>query len=114
MKKDDSIFLKHILESLDAINEFSKGMKIEELHANRLKKSAIVRELEIIGEASNNISKELKSKENQIPWKEMSATRNIIAHKYFGVDIEIIFGIIKKDLPKLKKQISKAIKNFSN
>ena len=104
-ERDDSVFIEHILESIEAIEEFSKGITSKELHTNRLKKSAITRELEIIGEASKNISNKLREKYKKIPWKNISGTRNIIAHQYFGVNIEIIIGIITKDLPILKKQI---------
>lgn len=110
--KSDSIFLEHILESIGAIEEFSQNVILEELYKNRLKKSAIVRELEIIGEASKNISNKLKEKYNEILWREITGTRDMIIHKYFGVDLEIIWYIIKKDLPKLKKQIIKVKQDF--
>ena len=104
-EKDDSIFIKHILESINAIEEFSKNINEKELHLNRLKRSAIVKEIEIIGEASKNISTELKKKYNKIPWKDISGTRDIMAHRYFGIDLLVVLKIIKEDIPKLKKQI---------
>jgi uncharacterized protein with HEPN domain len=105
--KEDLVFIEHILESVKAIEEFSFELSIEELHLNRMKRSAIVRELEIIGEASKNISDHLKNKYQKIPWKNISGTRDIIVHKYFGVDLEIVFGIVKNEIPKLKKEILK-------
>lgn len=104
-EKDDSIFVEHIIESIDAIENFSKNLTFEKLFKDRLRKSAIVRELEMIGEASKNISSKFKEKNNKIPWKQIIGTRNLIAHKYFGIDVEILWEIIQKDLPKLKKQI---------
>lgn len=110
--KDDTVFLKHILDSISAIEHFSKKITKSELDSNRLKRSAIVREIEIIGEAVKNISQNLKNKQQEIKWKEIAGTRDIMIHHYFGVDINIIFDIIKKDLPKLKKQIQKILKSL--
>ena len=104
-KKDDSFFIEHILESIIAVESFSKDMKKEELSENRLKQSAIIREIEIIGEATKNISKTLKDKHDNIKWKEISGTRDKIIHHYFVIDFNIIWEIIKNGLPKLKKQI---------
>ncbi|MFC1682100.1 DUF86 domain-containing protein [Nanoarchaeota archaeon] len=108
--KDDLIFIKHILESINAIEEFSKDIDKKELKSNRLKQSAIVREIEIIGEATKNISDSLKDKYPEIPWREISGTRDKIIHNYFGVDLNIIWDIIKLNLPVLKKQLSNILK----
>ena len=105
--KDDLIFIEHILESITAIENFSKGLKKEDLHSNRLKKSALVREIEIIGEASKNVSENIKKKYNKIPWREISGTRDKMIHHYFGVDLNIVWDIIKVNIPELKKQIQK-------
>ena len=103
--KDDLAFIEHILESIDAIEDFSKNLSKDELVSNRLKKSAIVREIEIIGEAVKNISESLKKKYKEIEWKKIAGTRDQMIHHYFGVDLNLILGIINKDLPLLKKQI---------
>jgi len=104
-KKDDLAFIEHILDSINAIEEFSKKMNKEELNSNRLKQSAIVREIEIIGEAIKNISEETRNKHKEVAWKEIAGTRDKMIHHYFGVDLEIIWEIIKKDIPILKKQM---------
>jgi len=106
-QKEDLVFIEHILDSINAIKEFSKGMNKKELFSNRLKQSAIVREIEIIGEAVKNISIGLKNKHPEIRWKEIAGTRDKMIHHYFGIDINIIWNIVKKDLPELKKKILK-------
>ncbi len=108
--KNDLVFLEYILKSIEAIKKFSKNIDRNELDLNRLKQSAIVRELEIIGEAVKNISLNLKSKYENIAWKEIVGTRDKMIHHYFGVDLDIVWNIIKKDLPILEKQI-KEVKN---
>ncbi len=105
--KEDLVFIEHILDSVSAIENFSKNLSKKELMSNRLKQSAIIREIEIIGEAVKNISKKLKNKHKEVEWENISGTRDKMIHHYFGVDLNIVFGIIKKDLPILKNQIEK-------
>lgn len=109
--ENDLAFICHILDSINAIEEFSKGLNKKELAKNRLKQSAIVREIEIIGEAVKNISEDLKNKHPEIKWKEIAGTRDKMIHHYFGVDLDIILDIIKIHLPDLKEKILK-IKNY--
>ncbi len=106
-QKDDSLFIRHILESIDAIEEFSKNISKEELILNRMKQSAIVREIEIIGEAAKNISEVFKSQHKEIPWKEIVGTRDKMIHHYFGVDMNVVWYIIKIDLPDLRKNLER-------
>ncbi len=103
--KNDLVFIEHILESINAIEKFSKNMAKKELTSNRLKQSAIVREIEVIGEAVKNISNKTKDKHKEVAWKEIAGTRDKMIHHYFGVDLNIIWKILKDDLPKLKRQI---------
>ena len=101
--KSDIVFIEHILDSINAIESFSKNMTERELTSNRLKQSAIVREIEIIGEAAKNISEEFKNKHKEVPWKEIIGTRDKLIHHYFGVDLNIIWRIVKTFIPELKK-----------
>ena len=111
-EKNDLVFIEHILESIKAIKEFSKGITQNELENNRLKQSAIVREIEIIGEAVKNISDSFKNNHKEIEWKDIAGTRDKMIHHYFGVDLEIIFGIIKNDIPDLEEKLIKIKKSF--
>ena len=106
-ERDDLVFIKHILESVKAIEEFSENLDEEELHSNRLKQSAIVREIEIIGEASKNISEEIKEKYPKIPWRKIIGTRDKLIHHYFGVDLGAVWKVIKDKIPELENQILK-------
>ncbi len=113
-EKNDLIFIKHIIESISAIDEFSKNMDKEELVSNRMKQDAIVREIEIIGEAIKNISDNLRKKYSSIPWKDIAGTRDKMIHRYFGVDLNIVWNIIKKELPELKEKIQKIEKELED
>ncbi len=107
--KDDSVFIRHILDCINAVKEFSKGLSKEELITNRLKQSAIVREIEVIGEAVKNISEDLKEKHPEIAWAKIARTRDKMIHHYFGIDLDTVWGIVTEDIPVLEKQI-KSIK----
>lgn len=105
MIKDSLIFITHILDSIYAIETFSKGMSEEKLKKDRLKQSAIIREIEIIGEAAKNLPDSFKEKYPETEWKKIAGMRDKLIHHYFGVDIKIIWEVVKFDLPILKEQI---------
>ncbi len=111
--KNDLVFIEHILDSINAIEDFSNRINKEKFLSSRLKQSAIIREIEIIGEAVKNISQNLKNKYKDVGWKEIAGTRDKMTHHYFGVDLDIVFGIIKYDIPILKKQILKIKKDLN-
>jgi len=103
----DKIFIQHIFENIKDIKVFTKDVSKEELEENKEKLKAVVRSVEIIGEAAKNLSKDFKKKTAEIPWKEIIGTRDIFIHHYFGIDIDVLWKIITEDLPKLEKQLIK-------
>jgi uncharacterized protein with HEPN domain len=109
---EDLPYLNHILESINAIENFSNNLSRKELAVNRLNQSAIVREIEIIGEAVKNLSKDIKSKHKEIEWKDIIGTRDKMIHHYFGVNLDIIWDIIKINIPDLKIKILKIRKEI--
>lgn len=111
--KDDLIFIEHILDSVNAIEKFSKGINKDNLISDRLRQSGIVREIEVIGEAVKNISESLKNKHREIEWKEIVGTRDKMIHHYFGVDLNIVWDIIKINLPDLKEKVLKIKKGLN-
>jgi len=104
------LFIKDILDSILAIGEYIKGKSQKEFLENRMIQDAVIRKFEIIGEATKNIPKEFREKYPKIIWKEFAGLRDVLIHSYFGADIERIWNAIEKDLPKLKENISKIIK----
>jgi len=107
MKRDTNLFVQDILDYAKDIEDFSRGLTKEEFISNRLKQSAIIRCLEVIGEAVKNIPDSFREKYPEIPWKTISGFRDVLSHAYFGVILDRVWNIIKKDLPILKKQVEK-------
>jgi len=109
MKKSPLVFIKHILDNIEDIESFTEKVSKEEFFGNKEKQNAVVRSLEIIGEASKNVSGDFKEKYKDIEWREIIGTRDKIIHHYFGVNLDIIWDIIKIDLPVLKRKLKRLI-----
>jgi len=103
--KDDLAFIEHILLCIDKIQEYTNALTDEDFNNNELIQDAVIRNIELIGEATKKISKDLKKQYHEIPWKEMSAIRDKLIHDYFGVDIDVVWRTVKKDIPYLKSLI---------
>ena len=110
MKKDPKIFLEHILDSIGAIEEYTKNIGEDEFCAARKTVDAVVRNIEIIGEAVKNLSTGFKNKAPHIPWKKIAGMRDNLIHEYFGVNKSLVWEVVKKDLPELKKEIELLLK----
>lgn len=104
MEKDRA-FIKHILEAAESIEKYTKGMDKEEFMSeqNKMARDAVVREFEIIGEATKRLSEKVKELNPDLPWRDIAGMRNKLVHEYFGVDMAVVWETIKSDLPILKK-----------
>jgi uncharacterized protein with HEPN domain len=105
MKRNIKLYLQDIWESTLAIEEYTQNLTEDEFYSNRQVQDAIVRRLEIIGEAVKNIDDDFRNKYPQIPWKKIAGMRDIIAHEYFGVKLERVWDVLRKDLPDIKQQM---------
>jgi len=106
-KRDDSLYIQDILESIKAIEEYIENIDYNQFIENRMIYSATIRELEIIGEATGKISQETKEKYPNIDYRTIKNFRNVLAHEYFGVDMQIVWQIVTQKLSDLKEQILK-------
>ena len=109
--KNDIIFIKHIFDAISKIERFIQSVPFDNFVDNEMMLSAVIRELEIVGEASNKISKDFQAKYHEIPWAEIIGMRNRLIHKYFGVDADLVWQTCQNNLPKLKKNLLSLMKS---
>lgn len=110
MSRDYRLYLEDIIESSERIQKYTKGMTYEKFASDNLVGDAVVRNLEIIGEAAKNIPPEIKKKHSEIEWRKVAGVRDIIAHEYFGVNTMIIWDIVKNKVPEVNKSIKKILR----
>ncbi len=112
MKKDPKILLFDVLDSIENIEKYTKNISEDKFFDNLQTQDAVVRRIEIIGEAVKNLPVSFKNKHTNIPWKKIAGTRDVLIHDYSGVDIDLVWEIINNDIPKLKRQIAELIEKF--
>jgi len=105
-------FLKHILEEINFLLKETRGLDFDDFVSNELLKRSCTRSIEIIGEATKNLSPEIKEKYRNIEWKRMAGMRDKIIHYYFGVNWDIVWSVIKDNIPELKGKVEKIIKDL--
>jgi uncharacterized protein with HEPN domain len=98
--------LLHILDAINLIDEFLAALSEDDFRSSALHRSATERQLEIIGEAANAVSEELKIQYSDVEWQPIRRFRNVIVHEYFGISTQILWGVIQKELPILKVQVT--------
>jgi uncharacterized protein with HEPN domain len=109
MRKDKA-YLQDILDGIADIERFLEKVTEEEFYRNKEKQYAVLRALEIIGEATKNLNKEIKAKYRAIPWKDIAGMRDKLIHMYFGVKVNLVWETVKNRLPELKGQIEEILK----
>ena len=111
-KLGDKIRLQHILDSIHEIETYLIGVDFKKFMEESMIRFACIKQMEIIGEASNHVSEDTKKKFSNIEWSQIVGMRNVFVHEYFGVDSSLIWEIIKSDLPDLKIKITEVLKSI--
>jgi uncharacterized protein with HEPN domain len=108
--KDDIIRVRHMLEFARKAVQFNRGQSRSELDKNEMLAMATVHLVEMLGEASRTVSESFQDKYPEIPWGQISGTRNRLAHGYIDVDLDIIWTIVTRDLPPLIRRLQRVLK----
>lgn len=109
--RDYKQHLEDILLAIRKIRTYTANLSLPEFRKHELVCDAVVRNLEIIGEAAKQIPPDIRGKASAVEWKKIAGLRDILIHEYFGVDVDILWDIIKNKLPDLEKAIRKFLKN---
>ena len=108
----DKIRLQHILDAIEEIQKYLSSIDLPVFLENSMIRFACIKQMEIIGEASNHLSEELKSTFSDVEWSQIVGMRNVFTHEYFGIDSSLVWEIIKNDIPELKGKIEFILKSI--
>ena len=114
MKRDIRLRIQDILENMQNAEQFVGSMSFEEFCGDMKTSYAVVRCLEIVGEATKHIPEAIRRKHPEIPWKEMAGMRDSVSHEYFGVDLEVVWLVVRKEIPRLKLLVGEVLEGFGS
>jgi uncharacterized protein with HEPN domain len=102
--KDETVYLKHIFDAIKKIQSYTSGGR-KAFFQNTIVQDAVIRNLEIIGEAVRHLSPEFRQRHPEVPWRSITALRNVLIHEYFGVELEIVWRVVQRRLPRLEQYV---------
>jgi len=108
--RDWTLRIRDILDSIEAIRQYTAGMDFEAFRADRRTVDAVVHNIAVIGEAAGNVSADVRNARPEIPWQLMRDFRNVVIHRYFGIDRKIVWDTIQNDLPALVPTLRKLLR----
>lgn len=111
--KGDEVYLKHIFDAIEKIESYISVGHDSFISISHWQ-DAVIRQLEIIGEATKRLSPDLRTQYTEVPWRRIAVLRDVLIHQYMGVDLEAVWSITQKDLPVLKNRIELILADFSS
>lgn len=114
MARDELVYLRHILDAINTVEEYLQGVTESRFNDTRLLQDGVIRQIEIVGEAARHISKDIRRTYSEVPWQDVTGMRDKLIHDYFGVDIEKVWLTAQEDLPVLKQQVTDILKDYGH
>ena len=112
MKNENSLRLRHILDAINAISSYTQDSDETQFSQDAMRHDAVIRQIEIIGEAITHLTDDLRKEHPDIPWKKIVGTRNRLIHGYTSVSLRVVWKIVKTELPKLKTGVEEILKHL--
>ena len=112
MERDDSVYLRHVIDASERIAEYLDGVNLVQFEKNHLLQDGVIRQLEIVGEAIKRVSKDLRTAYPEVPWQDIAGMRDKLIHDYFGVDIETVWLTAHDDISILKEQVKGILRDL--
>lgn len=106
--KDDRVYLGHILEAIQDIQQYASAGR-DAFMTDRMRQDALIRKLEVVGEAVKNLSENTKQRQPEIPWRRIAGMRDRLTHAYFGVDLSLVWVAVERELPNLKTAVEELL-----
>lgn len=113
MKRDDTVYLRHILDAIAKTQSYLLDIDAASFLANSLVQDGVIRQIEIVGEAARHLSAELRSQHAQVPWADIAGMRDKLIHDYFGVDLDKVWLTAVEDLPVLQEQVVSILQSYT-
>lgn len=108
-RRDDTVYLRHILDAIARIEDYLSGVDQTTFTNTHLLQDGVIRQLQIVGEATSRISPELRERHADIPWADIVGMRHKIIHDYFGVDLDVVWMAATEEVPELKERIERIL-----
>lgn len=109
MPKDSRVYFEDMLTSIEKVKRYVGSLTFEQFAHDEMRVDAVIRNLEVMGEAARSIPPEVRERYPSIEWRKVVGLRNILIHEYSGVDIEILWDIVKAKLPQLEREVRRAL-----
>jgi uncharacterized protein with HEPN domain len=113
MKRDDTVYLHHILDAITKAQSYLADVDEESFLSNSLIQDGVIRQIEIIGEATKRLSSEVRSPNDHVPWEDIAGMRDKLIHEYFGIDLDMVWLTATDDLPVLREEVTDILRQLT-